>query len=67
MIDQVLLFAFLASALLGACLMLVLQHPMRVALRYVADGPELVAEFMATASGAFTYRRIGRASCRERV
>jgi NADH-quinone oxidoreductase subunit J len=36
MIDSFLLYAFLASALLGACLMLVLQHPMRVALALVA-------------------------------
>jgi hypothetical protein len=35
------------------------SHPMEVALRYVADGPELVAEFMATSRGSFTYRRIG--------
>ena len=36
MIDTVLLYAFLASALLGAALMLVLRHPMRVALALVA-------------------------------
>ena len=36
MIDQFLLYAFLASALGGAALMLVLRHPMRVALALVA-------------------------------
>ena len=36
MIDQILLYAFLASALAGAVLMLVLRHPMRVALALVA-------------------------------
>jgi NADH-quinone oxidoreductase subunit J len=36
MIDQFLLYAFLASALAGAALMLVLRHPMRVALALVA-------------------------------
>jgi len=35
MIDQFLLYAFLASALAGAVLMLVLRHPMRVALALV--------------------------------
>jgi NADH-quinone oxidoreductase subunit J len=36
MIDQVLLYGFLGSALAGAILMLVLRHPMRVALALVA-------------------------------
>ena len=36
MIDFLLLYAFLGSALLGAVLMLVLRHPMRVALALVA-------------------------------
>jgi NADH-quinone oxidoreductase subunit J len=36
MIDSVLLYAFLGSALAGAVLMLVLRHPMRVALALVA-------------------------------
>jgi NADH-quinone oxidoreductase subunit J len=35
MIDNLLLYAFLGSALLGAVLMLVLRHPMRVALALV--------------------------------
>ena len=35
MIDQLLLYAFLATALTGAVLMLVLRHPMRVALALV--------------------------------
>jgi NADH-quinone oxidoreductase subunit J len=35
MIDTLLLYAFLGSALLGAVLMLVLRHPMRVALALV--------------------------------
>ena len=36
MIDLLLLYGFLGSALLGAALMLVLRHPMRVALALVA-------------------------------
>jgi len=36
MIDHLLLYGFLGSALLGAVLMLVLRHPMRVALALVA-------------------------------
>jgi NADH-quinone oxidoreductase subunit J len=36
MIDTVLLYLFLASALAGSALMLVLRHPMRVALALVA-------------------------------
>jgi NADH-quinone oxidoreductase subunit J len=36
MIDHLLLYGFLASALAGAGLMLVLRHPMRVALALVA-------------------------------
>jgi len=35
MIDQLLLFGFLGAALAGAALMLVLRHPMRVALALV--------------------------------
>jgi hypothetical protein len=35
------------------------SHPMRVRLRYVADGGELRAEFEATAGAAFRYARIG--------
>ena len=35
------------------------SHPAEVALRYVAEGPELLAEVTVTARGSFTYARIG--------
>ena len=45
MIDLVLLYAFLGSALAGAALMLVLRHPMRVALALVATMLSLAGVF----------------------
>ena len=45
MIDSVLLYAFLAAALAGAVLMLVLTHPMRVALALVSTMLALAGVF----------------------
>ncbi len=35
------------------------SHPAEIALRYVAEGPDLLAEVTVTARGSFTYGRIG--------
>jgi NADH-quinone oxidoreductase subunit J len=45
MMDAILLYGFLGSALLGSALMLVLRHPMRVALALVATMLSLAGVF----------------------